>query len=106
MIFDYLNKVFNILNMFEQNATKPTVIRTTEEIRQEFAVRGIAISDWARQMGYSPGLVHQVLSGRLKCIRGQSHDVAITLGLKKGKQREVDDLPFGKKGGVSTKEET
>lgn len=92
--------------MFEQNVNKSTTLRTIEEIKREFAVRGIAISDWARQMGYSPGLVHQVLSGRLKCVRGQSHDVAITLGLKKGKQRKVDDLPFGKKGGGPTKKET
>ena len=69
-------------------------LRTPEEIRQEFAVRGIAISSWAREMGFSPGLVYQVLAGRLRCVRGQAHQVAVTLGLKAGEVGEVRDLPF------------
>lgn len=78
------------------NNTKYEKLRTPEEIRTELAERGIAISEWARQMGFSPGLVHQVLAGRLKCKRGQAHDVAVSLGLKTGKPRNVQDLSFGK----------
>ncbi|MEW8185894.1 MAG: DNA-binding protein [Candidatus Thiodiazotropha endolucinida] len=70
-------------------------VRTPEEVRQEFAVRGIAISEWARRMGYSPGLVHQVLAGRLRCVRGQAHEVAVVLGLKVGQVGGIGDLPFG-----------
>ena len=69
-------------------------LRTPEEIRREFAVRGIAVSSWAREMGFSPGLVHQVLAGRLRCVRGQAHQVAVVLGLKAGELGDIDDLPF------------
>gem|GEM_PF-448408 len=71
-------------------------IRTTDEVRQELARRGIAINEWAREMGFSPGLVHQVLAGRLRCTRGQSHKVAVMLGLKKGVIGDVKNLPLGK----------
>jgi len=74
-------------------------LRTTEEVKRELAERGIAVNEWARQMGYSPGLVHQVLAGRLKCVRGQAHDVAVVLGLKFGLVGGVNDLPFSGKGG-------
>ena len=57
-------------------------IRTIEEIRNEFSSRGIPVSEWARKEGFSPGLVHQVLSGRSKCVRGESHEIAVVLGLK------------------------
>ena len=73
---------------------KQTDIRSAEDVRQELATLGISVSDWARDRGYSPGLVHQVLAGRLKCTRGQSHKVAVSLGLKKGELGEISDLPF------------
>ena len=73
--------------------------RTVEEVRREFEERGIPISEWARLMGYSPAIVHQVLAGRLKCVRGQAHEVAVTLGLKSGLVGGIDDLPFTGKGG-------
>ena len=81
--------------------TKDNGLRTPDEIRQEFAMRGIAISSWAREMGFSPGLVHQVLAGRLRCVRGQAHQVAVILGLKAGEIGEISDLPFPGKGGDS-----
>ncbi len=84
----------NILYMSLNYTTKDANLRTPEEIRQEFAMRGIAISSWAREMGFSPGLVHQVLAGRLRCVRGQAHQVAVILGLKSGEIGEISDLPF------------
>lgn len=86
--------------MSAQIDSKSADLRTPEEIRREFALRGIAVSSWAREMGFSPGLVHQVLAGRLRCVRGQAHQVAVLLGLKAGKLGDIDDLPFptGKKG--------
>jgi len=77
--------------------------RTADEVRQELAQRGIAVSEWARQMGYSPGLVHQVLAGRLKCVRGQAHEIAVILGLKSGLVGDINDLPFSGKGGSAEK---
>jgi gp16 family phage-associated protein len=76
---------------------KQTITKKPEnpdEIRQELASLGISVSDWAREMGFSPGLVHQVLGGRLRCVRGEAHKVAVSLGLKAGKLGGISDLSF------------
>lgn len=44
----------------------------------------MSISQWARAHGYSTRLVYQVLAGRMRCVRGQSHEIAVRLGLKQG----------------------
>ena len=68
------------------------MIKTTDEIRRELADYGVAVSEWARRHGYSPALVPQVLAGRLRCQRGQAHEIAVRLGLKAGHTGGVDAL--------------
>lgn len=58
--------------------------RTPEEIRAEFQRNGISIASWATANGFSTNLVFEVLAGRKKAIRGQSHQIAVLLGLKEG----------------------
>ena len=53
-----------------------------ERVRLEFTLRGETILDWAKQHGFRPSVVYQVLSGRTLAIRGESHHVAVALGLK------------------------
>lgn len=67
---------------------------TSDEIRHEFDVRGLSISEWARQRGFSTALVYQVLGGKRRARRGQSHRIAVALGLKEGIAAEMSDLPF------------
>jgi gp16 family phage-associated protein len=62
----------------------PSPLKTPVQVREEFAARGISLSSWARERGFSAELVYQVLSGRKRCIRGQSHQIAVSLGLKAG----------------------
>ncbi|WP_082458026.1 DNA-binding protein [Sphingomonas sp. Leaf10] len=50
--------------------------------REQFLASGTNVSEWARQRGFSLTLVHQVLSGRRRCIRGDSHRIAVALGIK------------------------
>ncbi|RJG05265.1 DNA-binding protein [Noviherbaspirillum cavernae] len=57
-----------------------------------FEASGISVAEWARVRGFSTGLVYQVLEGRRKCLRGQSHQIAIALGLKRGMTLEMDEL--------------
>lgn len=76
----------------------PTVQITTadlERVRNGFFLRGESVADWARQNGYSTTLVYQVLSGRCKAMRGDSHRVAVALGLKPrlGADRAAEGLP-------------
>lgn len=71
---------------------KPTSSSQTESIKRLFAERGLSISEWARRHSFSPTLVYQVLDGERKCLRGQSHKIAVALGLKQGVLCEFEDL--------------
>lgn len=76
-------------------------MRTIQQIKDEFAELGLSVSGWAKQRGYSQALVYQVLSGNRKALRGESHKIAVELGLKDGKSGCYEDLSFCKKGGDS-----
>lgn len=66
-----------------------------------FEQTGISVAEWARVRGFSTGLVYQVLEGNRKCLRGQSHRIAIALGLKKGVAMELNELSRLLETGVS-----
>ena len=59
------------------------------EVRALFEAGGVSVAEWARVNGFSSGLVYEVLRGQRKCIRGQSHQIAIALGLKSGQSLDV-----------------
>jgi gp16 family phage-associated protein len=54
------------------------------DVLQEFHLRGISVAQWAKHNGFNPTLVYQVLRSRHVPTRGQSHRIAVALGLKKG----------------------
>lgn len=56
-----------------------------KEVRATFAENGISIAEWAREEGFSTALVYQVIEGKRRCLRGQSHQIAVALGLKDGR---------------------
>lgn len=63
--------------------TKTHELRTPEQVRQALREKGVSLSAWALSNGFSPNLVLEVLRGR-PAIRGQSHKIAVALGLKHG----------------------
>lgn len=63
-------------------------------MRAEFKRRGLSVSEWARRRGVSAGLTYQILAGRKVGQRGQSHQIAVLLGLKQGLIDTDDDLRF------------
>lgn len=63
---------------------KSKAIRTPEEVRADFQRKGLSISAWAKEHGFGRATVHAVLSGRLAGRIGQSHRVAVLLGIKDG----------------------
>ena len=72
--------------------------KTRAQIRKEFARRGWSITGWARQHGYSPGLVSDILNDdecnpKRKCLRGESHNIAVSLGLKDGEVSRPANVP-------------
>lgn len=67
-------------------------ILDTSAAKKLFEMSGISVSEWSRVHGFSAILVYQVLDGQRKCRRGQSHQIAIALGLKQGVVMEVEEL--------------
>lgn len=59
-------------------------LRTAEEARSEFKSKGVSITQWAIANKFSPNLVFDVLAGRKNPTRGQTHNIAVKLGLKAG----------------------
>lgn len=50
--------------------------------RDRFRASGKSVSDWAREHGFSISLVQSVLTGTRPCHRGESHAIAVALGMK------------------------
>ena len=67
-------------------------ILDTTAAKKLFEMSGISVSEWARVHGFSTVLVYQVLDGQRKCRRGQSHQIAVALGLKQGVIMEINEL--------------
>ena len=47
-----------------------------------FRKSGQSVQDWARAKGFNPKLVYLILKNQRKCLRGQSHAIAVALGQK------------------------
>lgn len=57
---------------------------TRRAVRADFNRRGVTISAWAADRGYHPEAVGDLLRGKTKGLRGQSHNIAVLLGIKAG----------------------
>lgn len=51
-------------------------------MREQFIASGTNVSEWARERGFGLRLVHQILRGERSCRRGESHRIAVALGIK------------------------
>lgn len=60
------------------------MLKTREQVREEFNRAGLSIAEWARENGFNPMLVYLVLNGKRQALRGQTHDIAVALSLKEG----------------------
>lgn len=61
-----------------------TKLRTASEVREELERKGVSVTAWATANGFNPNLVHEILAGRRNPTYGQSHKIAVLLGLKHG----------------------
>jgi gp16 family phage-associated protein len=53
---------------------------TNREAQDWFRAKGIAINQWSEERGFNTSLVYAVLQGKRKCLRGQSHQIAVPWG--------------------------
>lgn len=59
---------------------------TTDRIKKKFRDEGITVTSWAEKNGFRRHAVYQVLNGFTKASYGNSHDIAVALGLKPNPQ--------------------
>lgn len=71
-----------------------TMYRTAADVMREFELRGISAAEWARRNGFSPTMVYQVLRSHNVPSRGQSHRIAVALGMKAGYKEHDYNLEF------------
>lgn len=55
---------------------------TPEQVKTRFQQRGMTVTQWAQENGYSREAVYRVLNGITKAKYGQAHEIAVKLGLK------------------------
>lgn len=61
-------------------------VKTAEEVLKAFKQSGVSIGSWAKSHGYSREAVYRLLQGRAKATYGESHRIAVALGMKEGHQ--------------------
>ncbi|MEB0040123.1 MULTISPECIES: DNA-binding protein [unclassified Pseudomonas] len=59
-------------------------IRTAAQAKAWLEQQGKTVQDFARDHGVDPSTTYQILSGHKKGRRGESHKVAVLLGMKIG----------------------
>ncbi|WP_422099113.1 DNA-binding protein [Variovorax sp.] len=64
-------------------------LKTRAQLRAEFSRTGQSWTGWAKQRGYSTNAVIAIASDndenpKVKCLRGEAHNIAVELGLKEG----------------------
>lgn len=64
--------------------TAEDLLQRAAEAKQALADRGVSVAQWAAENKFCTNLVWQVLAGKRRCVRGQSHAIAVKLGIKQG----------------------
>lgn len=65
-------------------------MKTIAEAKAEMVRRGQTVADWARKHEVSAVMVRKILSGTVKCNYGESHKIAVLLGIKDGVIEKAD----------------
>lgn len=55
---------------------------TIDQVICDINSNGINVAEWCRLNGFNAQLVYRVLRGQSACKRGESHRIAVALGLK------------------------
>ena len=62
--------------------TKSQLADRAQQVKDEFAAKGIPVSQWADANNFPRSDVYRVLNGFSPCKRGLPHAIAVKLGLK------------------------
>lgn len=64
------------------------MIKSIKQVRDDFIKSGISIAEWVRDNNFSPDLVYRILKNNKVPRRGESHKIAVKLGIKE--QKDMD----------------
>ncbi|MCB1622291.1 MAG: hypothetical protein KDI44_16310 [Thiothrix sp.] len=67
-------------------------VNTREDVKAYFQAHGITVHGWAKRNQFSRNVVKELIYGRGKGHHGQSHHVAIALGMKLPPSEEAPDV--------------
>lgn len=70
--------------MLQEGDMQQNRIATHQEVKERFLREGRTVSGWARLNGVDPRLTASILKEERACRSGQSHKIAVLLGLKDG----------------------
>ena len=70
-----------------------TPLKTRHQFRKECADKGISLASVAKRHGFNQSLFYEIVhdddaNPRRKCLRGESHNIAVTIGIKAGEVSE------------------
>jgi gp16 family phage-associated protein len=65
-------------------------MKAPSQIKKDFEAEGISVAQWAREHGYKAHLVYNVVNGLSKYKRGESHRIAVALGIKQDPSGKYD----------------
>lgn len=84
LFFRVIERLF--INHFERiwMDLRMSGIRTAAQAKAWLEQQGKSVQDFARDHGVDPSTTYQILSGHKKGRRGESHKVAVLLGMKVG----------------------
>ena len=58
------------------------MVKSIQQVRDDFINSGTTISAWARDNNFSPDLVYRIFKNNKVPQRGESHKIAVKLGIK------------------------
>lgn len=64
------------------------MLKSIKQVREDFSTAGQSIAEWARTNNFSPDLVYRILKNNKIPQRGESHKIAVKLGIKEQKNME------------------
>jgi gp16 family phage-associated protein len=54
----------------------------TKQILERFRAAGLTVTEWAKANGFRRDTAYKVIHGSVQAYRGESHAIAVALGLK------------------------
>jgi len=63
---------------------KSNHIKTIDQVKAELSSKGLSIAKWASQKGVSKHQTYLILKGKRGYNIGESHKIAVLLGIKEG----------------------